>query len=353
MYFLLVIPPLFYLNIGMFPNVGTYFSILGVCLAGLYRSAFHFGIDKKKIILILNITFFIFYLGFNNSLINSQKIGFIAGSFWWIFLLFVILFFRVPSFDRLMKISHGVSIVSILVLSLDAVYRLIFNVVQRDDIGRYAFKRGLIDIDSNFAGIYALLIFFMSFYCIRYSRKFIKYLPVLYVLILATLSIAAIAVTSIFMVFFLTPKKLKIFLMFFLFLSLPVLFNYLLDIMANSPSGLTKIQFMQEAVHLFINRDVFDVLFGTGVSSVKLNGFDPHLLILQLILEFGMIGFTLYFSIQVALISLFSKAYVYIFLPFFMVSFSVASISNPIFSVVILIFYYFSYYENGQREMSN
>jgi len=350
-YFLLLIPPLFYLHIGPFQNIGSYLSILGISFAALYISAFNFEIDLKKTILLSSVLFFIFYFGSNNSLIQTQGVGFVNGSYWWIFLFLVILFFKIPSFNDLIKISHGVSMVSIMVLSTDAIYRLVFNVVQRDDIGRYAFKKGLIDMDSNFAGIYALLIFFMSLYCARYSRKFIKYLPMLYGLVLTSLSFAAIAVTSIFLVFFLLPKKLQLFFTFCMIIFAPIILTFILDLMSADNSGLTKIRFVQEGFNIFINRDIYGVLFGTGVSSVSINGYEPHLLVLQLFLQYGIIGFSLYYFIQLVLILLFSKSYIYILLPFFIVSFSVSSISNPIVTVVILIFYYFSYYENEYNKL--
>ncbi len=108
-------------------------------------------------------------------------------------------------------------------------------------------------------------------------------------------------------------------------------------------SGSSKFELINEAYHLCCLMISQICSFGTGLGSVIFNvsQLPPHLLLLQLILEFGLVGLVLFFFIPVIIIIKWGKDYIYIFIPYFLVGFSVVTISNPILATLTLLYYYF------------
>ncbi len=97
-------------------------------------------------------------------------INIISGLFWWIYLLLALLLpIRLNKKDY--KIIKYYFYVNIAVLIYDAYYRFFINVKDIPGIGRYAYKYGLIGIDSEFRWcllFIMFLFFFVSFKKVKY-----------------------------------------------------------------------------------------------------------------------------------------------------------------------------------------
>ena len=342
-YFFLLIPPLFYLRVAGYDNIGATLSIIGLVIAITLTPPTHLTINLKKFILLLVILVFILYVIFNNIFINSN-IGYLTGVYWWIYFFISMLLFPPPSFSILNSISKYVIIIGILILSIDCYYRFFINPIDKDNIGRYAFKFGLIDVDSNFSGIYASLLFFYCLYLVNTYQKYKKCLIILYILVLSSLSVSAISVTTIMYFYFRSSKRIKLYSTLPLLLLSLLLSPFILEIIAKDASGLTKINFITTGIDIFLSRSFYEELLGTGFSSVTINGYEPHIIVLQLILQLGIIGLFMYYLIQIILLFSYNGILAYIIIPFFLISFSVASISNPIFTLTTLLLCYPSYH---------
>ncbi|WP_318837253.1 MULTISPECIES: hypothetical protein [unclassified Providencia] len=343
-YYFLCIPPLFYLNIFGYDNIGSILSLVGLTIAIIFYFPFNLSLNQKKITLLFFIFIFIFYLFSNNILLNPQLNAF-SGTYWWIYLFISILIFSPPPKRLLEKLSHCTIITSIFILLLDCYYRFFINTIEKNDVGRYAYKFGLIDMDSNFSGIYASLIFFYCLFLRKVCYKYtLIYMIVLYMLVLSSLSLAAISITTILFIYFRLSKKIKIYLLPIGIFCMILSSSFIIHMIEMDGSGSTKINFIKRGFEMLISRDIFTTLFGTGLFSVKLNGYDPHIVILQLLLQLGLIGFILYYLIQFILIINYKRILIYVVLPFFLIGLSVASISSPIFTTIIILLYYQSFY---------
>ncbi|WP_239407554.1 hypothetical protein, partial [Providencia rettgeri] len=332
-------------------NIGAILSIIGLVISIILTPPINLKISFRKFSLLLAIFSFIIYIILNNIFIKSD-IGYLTGGYWWIYLFVSILLFPPPSFNVLNIISKYVIVTSIIILSIDLYYRFFINPIDKENIGRYAFKFGIIDADSNFSGIYSSLMFFYCLFLVNTYQKYRKCLVVLYILVVSSLSVAAISVTTIMYFYFKSTKKIKIYsILPLLFLSI-ILSPVILGFIENDASGLTKINFISAGLDIFLSRSFFDELLGTGFSSVTINGLEPHIVVLQIILQLGIIGLILYYLIQVILLLGYSGIHAYIIIPFFLIGFSVASISNPIFTLTILLLYYHSYYIEGFKNKS-
>ncbi|MER5061498.1 hypothetical protein, partial [Providencia stuartii] len=69
-YYFLCIPPLFYLNIFGYDNIGSILSLVGLIIAIIFYFPFNLNLNPKKITLLFFIFIFIFYLFSNNILLN-------------------------------------------------------------------------------------------------------------------------------------------------------------------------------------------------------------------------------------------------------------------------------------------
>lgn len=338
-FYLLLFPPCIYLNLYGFSNIGSIISVVSLFFVFMYflirRRIIH--IQKNKIAVIVVMLIYVIYIYYNNSLNNLSAIG---GLFWWLFFIFSLLLPIKINKNDYFKVVKSYFFVSIVVLSCDAYYRFFINVKDISGIGRYAYKYGLIGIDSNFAGVYALLCFSFFLFLFKKGKISMVYSLIYFFFILASCSVAAITVSLFMFVFFLFKKiEYKIFIITFIF----ILSNVIVGFINSDGSGGSKFELINEAYNLYMSYDIFNMLFGTGLGSVIFNisHLPPHLLLLQLILEFGLIGFLLFFMIPIVIVLKWGKDYMYIYMPYFLVGLSVVTISNPILTTLSLLYYYF------------
>jgi hypothetical protein len=333
-YLLPMLSPLIYLNIFGFKNIGVVFELVAIMLLLLFTK--QIKINKN---LIYPITFTVIYILYvvNNNV--HHELSFYNGVFWWVILVGLLLLytnFKLNNINTL-RVVHIFFITAILVLSLDAYYRFFINFLTLENIGRYAFKYGLIDIDSNFSGLYGMLCFF-SVYIVEklYHKSFTIYKIIFLFLIILSLSVAAIATTVSYFIWISFRNNIaRIFLIYLLFIGL----FFIIDFIKLDGSGDSKIQLILYGIDYLSSLSLSSLLFGVGLDQGLLNGTAPHLLILKLIVELGLFGFILYFTMIISFFKILNYNYVHLIIPYFILGFSVVSISSPILTITIILLF--------------
>jgi hypothetical protein len=299
--------------------------------------------SKDMSIILVCISLYLVYGFFHNAYFDNVLT---SGLFWWL-VIFVFLLL-LPKVDiKTFKLASIVYIVSsILVLSYDAYYRIVLNPVTKaygEDIGRYAYKIGIIDMDSNFAGYFALSVFCLCFYLSnRLGIKTGIYKLILFPLVLLSLSISAIS--AMFISFaLLIVVRLKLHTRLLIVLFGVVLFVFVIDMIQGAilsdGSGSSKIFLITQGLEQYSYGNLSSLLFGEGLNKAKVGTFDPHILILKLLLELGLIGLILFLSIFASLYLVFNFQSLYVIFPYFIVGLSVVSLSTPVLTSAILIVY--------------
>lgn len=342
-YYFVIIPPLLYLSFFGVANVGSFFSSIFLPLALIFSLSSNKVIFKKDIFVVLGISFFVFYFGINNLFVSRVvQHGFFYGTFWWLYLLVVFVFIPIPDAASLKKMTGIYFFVSAAVLGLDAVYRFFVNIQIKDNIelGRYAYKSGLIDIDSNYSGLYSLLTFFFCFYCCRKYRQYYFYLVLFAAMILLSMSVAAISVAVTMLIYFLCSNRIRLAVLIFATPVIMALMPFVIELILTDSSGSSKINLLTKGWDVFYNRNLYEMLVGSGFGSVLIDGHQPHLIILQLLLELGFLGFLLYYIVQFFFVFFIGVDFLFVFLPLFFIGLSVASISSPIVSALVIMMYY-------------
>jgi hypothetical protein len=104
-------------------------------------------------------------------------------------------------------------------------------------------------------------------------------------------------------------------------------------------SGSSKIFLITQGLEQYSYGNLSSLLFGEGLNKAKVGTFDPHILILKLLLELGLIGLILFLSIFASLYLVFNFQSLYVIFPYFIVGLSVVSLSTPVLTSAILIVY--------------
>nr|CAC9206541.1 Uncharacterised protein [Providencia rettgeri] len=172
-FFFLLIPPLFYLRVAGHDNIGAILSIIGLVISIILTPPINLKISFRKFSLLLAIFSFIIYIILNNIFIKSD-IGYLTGGVIGGYIYLYQYFYSPFPFNVLNIISKYVIVTSIIILSIDLYYRFFINPIDKENIGRYAFKFGIIDADSNFSGIYSSLMFFYCLFLVNTYQKIQK-----------------------------------------------------------------------------------------------------------------------------------------------------------------------------------
>lgn len=291
-----------------------YNSLLGYFLFyGIYLTISQFLFSNPDfhtfINVILNIPYFI--LGF--FLMQEMKEGYVI-SILKRFLLFSVLLLIV---EFIYRITHPVFILEDGTKDLRDSSDLIF----------YAYKKSsLMFEDSNFTGIYAMIVFFLAWW--SYKNNFYKsrsLLCVLFLLILGSLSRSAILATIISLIIlpFFLNKRISFIKIITLILVSSFIFLSTLKLIGNDLSFDSKFLIFEKSVDYISKASLNDILFGVGFGNTdEYIGIGAHNLILTHLLESGVFGFFLFFFIQYQLIKRSNRQMLYLFIPFFIAGFS-------------------------------
>lgn len=342
-----------YIKVFDFENVSTILVFIPISLVFLCNSK-HFlnvcvdksGVRVSEVFLLL----LIFYFMANN--LFSENIA-TTGIFWWIICVPMLVFSRMKinfKYEYEYELNWFV-VCAMVVLAIDAIYRFMLS-QYNFSAGFYSYKYGLVGVDSNFSGIFSLLCF-STYDVLSKTRRIVKniVLLLLSIFVILSLSRAAIFALFLYLYYFGTGFNMKVTTLV-LVLSLLLLSQFDNDLGAISvifkdESGDSKLSLLQSYSGFFMSSDIFHVFFGNGFGKVMINDLNPHILGLQLIIGYGLVGMFLYFSFFAALMFEYNRMFRVLF-PYLIVSFSVAPIGLGVLTYVI---YLVARGENGSRRV--
>ncbi|SMY35965.1 hypothetical protein [Photobacterium andalusiense] len=279
---------------------------------------------------LISVLFFILFVSIQNIFLGKV---FFSGIYWW-WVLFLLLL--VPIRNDVVKKGYSIFyIISLIIIVIDCYYRFFIS-DKFDTFGFYNYKYGLIGTDSNFAGIFALILLISIDIIDVYKGSIKVILKILSsILLFLTFSRAAIIAYIFYLIVFKANYKVKwlCFLITFTFILLLLLNNNFFIL--NDQSGDSKIQLLVDYGNIIVSSDIISLLFGYGIGMVRVGALNPHVLLLQLILGIGFIGAFLYYGMLTALMLNYKKS-IALLIPFTLVSFSVAPISLGVLTFVIV-----------------
>ncbi|MCD1189295.1 hypothetical protein D3A87_17220 [Vibrio cholerae] len=293
-------------------------------------------------LLVSNILFFS-YIIFNNFL-NGNNI--LDGVFWWSVLLVCTLFLTPAHRTDAELYLKTYLYSSLLVLYVDIIYRLKNPIVKDSvvDLGRYAYKYGLIDMDSNFAGIFSVFCF-STFLFMRMKRIKIKNIIgfLFFVSCVLSFSISAIISALVIFLYFIylkfnskTKELVIYFSIFFIFLSL----GLIIESISSDGSGSSKLLLFSEGLKIIFSRDLYEFLFGVGLNQGDVMGVDPHLIYIRLPIELGLIGLLSFVLLIGSYSFVLKKDILFFLIPFLILGLSVVPISSPVLCASLLGIYF-------------
>lgn len=282
----------------------------------------------RRLIVILTLILWVMYYILSNAASGKG----LEGLVWWL----ILLFFLVGAGPRyILKSVEAVILFSVVMLFLDLGLRVRevgFGAVTSN---YYLLKQSsLFGVDSNVSAIVALLTASAVLVYPEKFRRFSKatYLTLLGVLVVGTLSKAALLGYLVLLAYhFLPGRVFALFTLALLFLSPSLLLLF--------ESGLSKLALLNEFILYISSRDSLDILFGLGVNNFVFENLalNPHVLVFQLIIYFGVVGFTLYTLFWIALALYCGSRIFYILIPYGLVSMSFTPIVLPLLCFCILL----------------
>ena len=227
-------------------------------------------------------------------------------------------------------------------LCFEAVYRWTHPILRNANVGDleyYKFKYSSIMYqDSNFVGIFIVVIYFMCTYMRRYHGVNLKKQQIiLFIFAVLTLSKASIATIVVFSILydFNFKKWVKAVMLFFaLIIGLPTFMQQIVS--DNSLMG--KLNILNYAMLWWEKTSLFDKLFGVGYgNAVSAIGMGSHNIIISYFVESGVLGLILFIVLLVSLLYETGKHGAIVILPFMLNAMSLSSHAIPYFYCYIAI----------------
>ncbi|EJL7978762.1 TPA: hypothetical protein ACVU01_003479 [Vibrio cholerae] len=328
-----------YIQYGDIENISSYLVllILPFFLIVFFRRSDFGNVSQSGIWLIFTLISFLCFSIANNYL---NGINPLSGVFWWF--IFLLMLITDVSKSQIHISSKTFIFTAIVILSIDTYYRFFIS-TKNLEYGFYAYKYGLIGVDSNFSGIFAMLI------AIIYDQIFLREMPfswkrniifiLIVVLLFSTFSRAAIIGFICYIFLYRISSKYKYAIgMFAIMFSIASLYKLDVFFFNGDESGSSKFRLAVEYAAYFFNSSWDLILFGYGLGGLKVGDYNPHLLPLQVLTGYGTVGFILYYAFISCMLLRYNKAK-FIIIPYLIVSMSVAPIGVGIliFTLYILI----------------
>lgn len=315
-----------YIGFDDIDNISSYLVlfILPFFLAYHFKMARVIKKGSLTTLLLYTMSFFIAFTILSNILNGLSPL---SGVFWW--LVFFILLMTEIDKDEIVIAVNIFTLTSIIALSIDAYYRFFIS-TKNLEYGFYAYKYGLIGVDSNFAGLFSMLV------AITYDQIIIKKekksplkiltISIVIILLISTFSRAAIIGISVYLLLHRINMKCKYILILALLIASTLYTNNIESLTyQGDESGNSKLNLINEYTTYFFNSSIDDIIFGYGLGELKVGNYNPHLLPLQLLTGYGVIGLVLYISVIASILIKYNATKV-IIIPYLIVSMSVAPI---------------------------
>jgi O-antigen ligase len=194
----------------------------------------------------------------------------------------------------------------------------------------YLFKFHGVYGDANEIGVIAVIIFSVAFFQYKYGIITKKYVILNFIFVILTISRAAIIAAIFLVLFYNVFYKNSVFIKFF---SIGILFMILLlvfFIFSNDASFGTKVDIYQKTLNYLVNPVFPENLTGLGANrSVSVFGRYAHNIYSIMIVEYGLIGFFLFFGVIFSMVIDCRRNIFYVLLPYFIVAASFTPITLP------------------------
>lgn len=327
-----------YIKYGDTDNVSSYLVplILPFFLTSFCRMSSFEKTNVLEVGFFFTLSSFLCYSIANNFLNGLSPL---SGVFWWC--IFITMFTTKINRDEVTLSAQIFTVTSIIVLSIDAYFRFFVSTINLE-YGFYAYKYGLIGVDSNFAGFFAMLVAItydqVVIKCKRYWGGHLIIISIVVLLLLSTFSRAAIIGLVFYIFLYRVSSKYK-FILGLVTLIISMVSVYELERLAfnGDESGGSKIKLIADYTAYFFNSSWELILFGYGLGGLKVGDFNPHLLPLQLLIGYGLVGFFLYYSFIVFMLLRYNSTK-FVIIPYLFISMSVAPIGVGILVFILYLF---------------
>jgi hypothetical protein len=337
----------FLANITIFSPI--YFSFIGgillLLIYALFEGRLFYDIETPFIIFfdIIIVSYHFVQMLFTNSVEYLKDYTIYAFSI--LYLILIIVFSHIISARELINIAKKYIFISDMFLILDFIWRL----YKRDTAytGIFAFynfkMNGIMFMDSNFSGFFALinfafLLYLRDYRIISLSKKFIFFH---FFLVVLNLSRAAI-IASLILCFYLLFKKQRMIIKIPIFIMFVLCIIMVLSLIIFDPSFLTKIEIFTKTTEYLKNVSISQLFLGNGLaSSITFLGRAAHNFISFLLIEMGLISLLLFFLLFSSIYFFTKKAFAYILIPYLIAGLSMAPGAIPYFYAIAGMMYVF------------
>jgi hypothetical protein len=184
--------------------------------------------------------------------------------------------------------------------------------------------------DSNEIGVIAVVVFSTAYFHYKYRMVAVKYVIISFFFVIFTFSRAA-WVASIFLVLFYNFfYKLNVIKKTFTIALILMFFFIIFRIFINDSSFKTKIDIYLKTLEFLANPVFPDFITGLGANrSSMVFGRYAHTIYSLLIVEYGMVGFSLFSLVILSMIIDCKRNIFYVLLPYFVVAASFTPINIP------------------------
>jgi len=307
----------------------VYFSfIFGVLLLIInYLKDTRYKINKYSIAILL----YILYLSSSQLFLDPQSSSFINVVFSLLYFVIVLNVCKRVSTSAIVRSSYSFVIFSIVLLSIEAFWRISHPVFIIEGTGQdyrelegmmfYAFKYSSIMFeDSNYVGTYGLITFFYYYFLLK--KSLVKnWVPLLLLVFLIFLTLSRSAIVSIPLSIFcisILKGEIRFKYKILLFTLGGFFVSAFVSVIALDQSFLSKFKIFNLTFAYLSSAGVKDILFGVGFgNTVKLIGIGAHNLFITHFIESGIIGLLFFLYVNLVFVKVTNRLSLYVTIPLF------------------------------------
>lgn len=196
-------------------------------------------------------------------------------------------------------------------------------------------------MDSNFVGLQAVCTFSFMCWFIFNGVKLNKFIPILlFMSVLLSLSRAAIlAMFIVIALTFIFKRKIPILFLNLFLLAFSICIGFIVFyFFSNDVSFLSKFHIVEVAGKYFSRADFITLIFGVGIGNAKdVLGMGAHNLFVGFIVETGIVGFSLLFTLLVYWFCILKRSWFILVFPTVLTAMSLGTSALPYFFTMITI----------------
>ncbi|WP_375580216.1 O-antigen ligase family protein [Marivirga tractuosa] len=292
------------------------------------------------------------YLSTSQSFLNPNLSSFVGYTLSICYIIFGVMVLNRLKFYDVIKLANYFIIASLIILTIDLIYRLIFPVPvihpTRGDITHeginwiYSYKlNSIMFLDTNFLGLLILSVLFLNLYLSKVTGVKRKWLNLLCIILLvSTFSRAAWLAAIISFIFIKYVKKITVTNVLIFGILFTIASSLFIAFYANDSSFLSKFEIFFRAYDYAKVMPLSTWIFGHGLgNSEEYLNIGAHNYLLTMFLETGLIGFILSALIWITFVHKTGIKSFYIAMPFFIATLSAFTHAVPYVFVSLCIVY--------------